>query len=60
VFDGSAQESPAAAITPQALTALLSELAGQTRTQQTAMEQGGAARLAAAIGVLRHLQARHG
>jgi len=60
VFDGSAQESPAATITPQTLTALLSELAGQTRTQQTAMEQGGAARLAAAIGVLRHPQARHG
>ena len=50
----------AATITPQTLTALLSELAGQTRTQQTAMEQGGAARLAAALGVLRHLQARHG
>ena len=60
VFDGSAQESPATTITPQTLTALLSELAGQTRTQQTAMEQGGAARLAAAIGVLRHPQARHG
>jgi precorrin-3B synthase len=60
VFDGSAQEPPAAVITPQALTALLAELAGQTGTQQTAIEQGRAARLAAAIRVLRHPQARHG
>jgi precorrin-3B synthase len=60
VFDGSAQEPPAAVITPQALTALLADLAVQSRTQQTTVEQGGAARLAAAIGVLCHQQARHG
>jgi len=58
VFDGSAPEPPAAVITPQALTALLADLAG--RTQQTATEQRGAARLAAAIGLVRHPQARHG
>jgi precorrin-3B synthase len=60
VLDGSAREPPGAVITPQALTALLAELAGQTRTRQTAVGQAGAARLAAAIGVLRHQQARHG
>ena len=60
VFDGSAQERPAAVITPQALTALLADLAGQTRTQQTVIEQRDAARLAAAIDRVRHRQARHG
>jgi precorrin-3B synthase len=60
VLDGSAQEPPATVITPQALTALLANLAGQTLTQQTASEQRDAARLAAAIGLVRHPQARHG
>jgi precorrin-3B synthase len=59
VFDGSAQEPPAAVITSQALTTLLADLAGQNRPPP-AVEQGSAARLAAAIGALRHQQARHG
>jgi precorrin-3B synthase len=60
VFDGSAQEPPAAVITSQALTTLLADLAGQNRPPPTAVGQGSAARLAAAIGALRHQQARHG
>jgi precorrin-3B synthase len=54
VFDGTARDPPTAVITPQALTAWLADLAGQTRPQQTL------ARPAAAIGALRHQQVRHG
>jgi precorrin-3B synthase len=55
VFDGTARDPPTAVITPQALTALLADLADQTRPPQTART-----RLAAVIGALRHQQARHG
>jgi precorrin-3B synthase len=58
VFDGTAREPPAAVITPQALTGLLADLAGQTRPHQSVID--GRARLAAAIGALRHQQVRHG
>ena len=60
VFDGTAREPPAAVITPQALTALLADLAGQTQPHQSAMEPGGLAPLAAAVDALRHQQVRHG
>jgi precorrin-3B synthase len=55
VLDGTARDVPSAVITPQVLTALLADLADQTRPPQTAR-----ARLAAAIGALGHQQARHG
>jgi precorrin-3B synthase len=55
VFDGTAQDPPTAVLTPQALTALLADLADQSRQQQMPL-----ARLAAAIDALRQQQARHG
>jgi sulfite reductase beta subunit-like hemoprotein len=55
VFDGTAQDPPTAVLTPQALTALLADLADQSRQPQMPL-----ARLAAAIDALRQQQARHG